>query len=299
MTSQHGVWKLTNESSMSGELLPTESCRVTPQLTATLSFHSVFGSPRIHDGLPILFNNPIIKLFGWSPLVEDAFKYNQHLFALSSAIRPTPERRHPPIPGLLAIHVRRGDFEGHCRILRDLRAEVSGLNVQPGTIDKGVKLVENQNGSLTRASIDAFQRACYPNTNQIVERVRQIRMTEEGKGLRNIFIMTNGSPEWIEELKEALMKDHPWKKIASSLQMRVTWEQKFVAQSVDMMIGHRADVFIGNGVSVSTLLLISGSDRPLASFLFTLLVLEFDRDRFHAPHRKRPCARAPETLVVN
>jgi len=62
--------------------------------------------------------------------------------------------------------------------------------------------------------------------------------------------MTNGSPEWIEELKEALMRDHPWEQIASSLQMRIDWEQKFVAQAVDMMIGHRADVFIGNGVSV-------------------------------------------------
>ena len=78
-------------------------------------------------------------------------------------------------------------------------------------------------------------------------------MTEEGKGLRNIFIMTNGSPEWIEELREALMKDHPWKQIASSLQMQVSWEQKFVAQAVDMMIGQRADVFVGNGVSAPTL----------------------------------------------
>jgi len=100
--------------------------------------------------------------------------------------------------------------------------------------------------------MEAFQRACYPDVDQIVKRVRQIRMTNEGKELTNIFIMTNGSPEWIEELGEALMKDHPWKQITSSLQMQVTWEQKFVAQAVDMMIGQRADVFIGNGFSSLT-----------------------------------------------
>lgn len=225
--------------------------RVTLRLTTAPYHFSVFGNWRIHDALPVLFNNPIINLFGWSPLIEDAFKTNQHLFALSPTLPPpTLKLQYPPIPGLLALHIRRGDFEGHCPNLRYWKVPFSGLNTQPGTIDKDIKLVEKEDGSLTQASMDAFQKACYPDVDQIVERVRQIRMTEEGKGLRNIFIMTNGSPEWIEELREALMKDHPWEQIASSLQMQVSWEQKFVAQSVDMMIGHRADVFIGNGVSM-------------------------------------------------
>ena len=222
-----------------------------PWLTAILFPFSVFGSPRIHDGLPVLFNNPIIKLFGWSPLIEDAFTVNKHLFALTRKLPPpTPALRYPPIPGLLALHVRRGDFEHHCPNMRSWGTQFSGLNTQPGTIDRGPDLVEYDD---TQGSIDAFQRACYPSTKQIVERVRQIRMTEDGKGLRNIFIMTNGSPEWVEELREALMKDHPWKQISSSLQMKVTWEQKFTAQAVDMMIGQRADVFVGNGVSSSIL----------------------------------------------
>ena len=210
----------------------------------------MFGDSRVHDGLSVLFNNPVIKLFGWSPLVEDAFKANKYLFSLSSTIPPPkPELRYPPIPGLLALHVRRGDFEGHCTLLRDAGARFTGLNTQPGTLDEDLKLKRNKDGSLTQASVEVFRRACYPNVDEIIERVRQIRMTEEGKRLRNIFIMTNAEPEWVEELKEALMKDHPWKQVASSLQMRVSWEQKFVAQAVDMMIGQRADVFIGNGVS--------------------------------------------------
>lgn len=257
----------------------------------------MFGTSRIQDGLPVLFNNPIIKLFGWSPLVEDAFKINQHLFALSPTLPPsTPQLRYPPIPGLLALHVRRGDFEGHCPKLRRSKTRFTGLNTQPGTIDKSIELEENWVGSSTQASIDAFQKACYPNVTQIVERVRQIRMTEEGEGLRNIFIMTNGSPEWIEELRDALMMDHPWEQIASSLQMQVSWEQKFVAQAVDMMIGQRADVFIGNGVSAST-----HSRSPLVlinTCSFLLLVLKLNRRRLHAPYHKWPRGWASETLVM-
>lgn len=221
----------------------------TLNLTAALDSSRVFGNWRIHDGLPVLFNNPIVESFGWSPLVEDAFKTNQHLFSLDDIPPSTPEFRYPPIPGLLALHVRRGDFEGHCPNLRNWKVPFSGLNTQPGTVDKDIKLAENWDGSLTQASIDAFQKACYPDTDQIVERVRQIRGTKEGKALRNIFIMTNGSPEWVGELREALMRDHPWEQIASSLQMEVSWEQKFVAQAVDMMVAQRSDVFIGNGVS--------------------------------------------------
>lgn len=239
-----------------------------------------------------------MKLFGWSPLVEDAFKTNQPLFTLSRKLPPpTPELQYPPIPGLLALHVRRGDFEGHCTLLVSWKVPFSGLNNQPGTIDKDVQLVENEDGSLSQASRDALQRACYPDTDQIVERVRQIRETEEGKKLRNVFIMTNGSPEWVQELEEALMKDHKWEQIASSLQMHVSWEQKFVAQAVDMMIGHRADVFIGNGVNLPLGLLLSLSLTP--SFLFsTFLVLEFYRGRLHAPHRKRPRGWASKALGV-
>jgi len=241
-----------SESSTSGESFFPASCRVTLGLTVSPCYLSVFGSWRIHDGLLVLFNNPIIKLFGWSPLVEDAFKTNHRLFSLSHIPPPTPELRYPPIPGLLALHVRRGDFEGHCPNLQAWKTSFTGLTTQPGTIDKDIELVENRDGSLTQASADAFQKACYPNITQIVERVRQVRQSEEGKGLRNVFIMTNGSPEWVEQLREALMEDHPWKLIASSLQMRVTWEQKFVASAVDMMIAQRSDVFIGNGVSAST-----------------------------------------------
>jgi len=61
--------------------------------------------------------------------------------------------------------------------------------------------------------------------------------------------MTNGKDPWLSELKGALHKSGKWKQISSSRELKVNWEQKFVAQSIDMVVGQRADVFIGNGVS--------------------------------------------------
>ena len=271
MTSQRDVLKSTKGSLISSRSILPHIHHAPLQLTAVLYSHSVFGSSRVHDGLPVLLNSPITKLFGWSPLIEDAFMLNKHLFVPSHKLPPpTPGLRYPPIPGLLALHVRRGDFEAHCPILRRWKTRFSGLNTQPGTIDRDVELVENEDGSLTQHSIDAFQRACYPSTSQIVQRVQQIRMTEEGKGLDNIFIMTNGSPEWIEQLKRALMKDYPWKQISSSLEMQVNWEQKFTAQAVDMMIAQRADVFVGNGVSIFTPLF-----RSLTLIIQSLFFFQF------------------------
>ena len=295
MMSRRDVLKSTKGFSTFSQSVHLARIVCDPQLTAASYSCSVFGSSRVHDGLPVLLNNPITKLFGWSPLIEDAFMLNKHLFVLSRNLPPpTPGLQYPPIPGLLALHVRRGDFEAHCPTLRRWNTRFSGLNTQPGTIDRDLDFAKNEDGSSTQRSTDAFQRACYPSTNQIVERVRQIRMTEEGKGLRNIFIMTNGSPEWIEELKEALMKDYRWKQISSSLEMLVTWEQKFTAQAVDMMIGQRADVFIGNGVSASPppSLSLSSSSLP---HLF-LLVLEFNRDCLHLAYCERTRAWASAAL---
>lgn len=63
--------------------------------------------------------------------------------------------------------------------------------------------------------------------------------------------MTNAPLDWLSELKTALMADDGgWEGISSSWDLKLDWEQRNLAQTVDMMIGHRAQVFIGNGVCV-------------------------------------------------
>ena len=78
-----------------------------------------------------------------------------------------------------------------------------------------------------------------------------------GKGLRNVYIMSNGEREWLADLKAALSRSGGWDRIVTSRDMVLTLEQKYVSQSMDMLIGQRAQVLIGNGVRY-TLVIVLG-----------------------------------------
>ncbi|KAF9451156.1 hypothetical protein P691DRAFT_797246 [Macrolepiota fuliginosa MF-IS2] len=113
------------------------------------------------------------------------------------------------------------------------------------------------------------------------------RWGEEGrvkKMLRKVYIMTNGDREWLEELKEALYDDGrrsvvrhgsrnsrsfgkedvgveteydfefawSWDEVSTSRDLELGWETKYVAQALDMYVGQRAEVFVGNGFSSLT-----------------------------------------------
>ena len=65
--------------------------------------------------------------------------------------------------------------------------------------------------------------------------------------------MTNAPLDWLSELKTALRakeEGKTWEGISTSWDLELNWEERNLAQTVDMMIGHRAQVFIGNGVCV-------------------------------------------------
>jgi 2-succinyl-5-enolpyruvyl-6-hydroxy-3-cyclohexene-1-carboxylate synthase len=87
---------------------------------------------------------------------------------------------------------------------------------------------------------------CFPTIRQIVDKVNEVQKVSDG--LRNVYVMTNAAVPWLEELKAVLMKVYNWDQVASTEDLELSWEQKHIAQTVDMMIGQRAQVFIGNGV---------------------------------------------------
>lgn len=200
--------------------------------------------------MPIIYNSPIIRLFRSSPLIESAFETNIRLFTRDKAqdlIPSTDSDPYPVIPGLLALHVRRGDFDWHCSNLLYWASEFAGLCQLPNLPDVFTPPKRNP-GKYTQQETDDFMRACYPSVEQMVDKVKEIRRTEQGKSLDKIFIMTNGERGWVKELKDALSATGGWGLIASSRDMELNLEQKYVAQAVDMLIGQRADVFVGNGV---------------------------------------------------
>lgn len=108
------------------------------------------------------------------------------------------------------------------------------------------------------------------------------------KMLRKVYVMTNGDREFLDELKAALVNDAQrsvvrsrnnsktedfhaqsassslsseeyeydftwsWDEVSTSRDLDIGWETKYVAQAMDMYIGQRAEVFVGNGFSSLT-----------------------------------------------
>jgi len=207
-------------------------------------------SERLLDVMPDFFKSPIVTDFRWSPLVENILPPNSRHFTPDGL--PPPSSDHDPYPiieGLLVLHIRRGDFDGHCKFLAKGNETFTAFNQIQGITDRFNVPPRGPNGDLTDEGVRAYQKACYPSLQEIVQRVGEIRASEVGKRLKNMYIMTNGEREWVTDLKEAFLAADHWDNIASSRDLELTDEQRYVAQAGDMLIGQRADVFIGNGVS--------------------------------------------------
>ncbi|KAI9066483.1 hypothetical protein FKP32DRAFT_1565787 [Trametes sanguinea] len=225
------------------------------------SHYYIFGARgALAELWPSLAESPIITQFGWSHLIEGAFDANKQLFYPSSALVPdladvpftTNAERYTAIPGLMAIHIRRGDYLEHCTSLTDQREEFVSVNSLPGLPDSFAAPRGFFFGELTRADRIRYRQRCYPSVEEIVRKVEEARATPEGESIRRIYIMTNGKQDFINELQDALHRAGEWDLIASSRDMVLNAEQKYVAQAVDMLVAQRAQVFIGNGFSTLT-----------------------------------------------
>jgi len=195
-----------------------------------------------------------------------ALSANAHVIhpALSSSTPSSfvPASNPPPLSGLLALHIRRGDYIEHCEHLTNWSVRFMGFNEFPGLPDKFTPVAYPSDGYDDRYGYDlspeqrAFYRAhCFPEIEQIVSRVREVRASLlRTTKLTRVYVLTNGRPEWLQELKDALQEDarrerlNEWKHIGTSRDLRLTREQKHNSQALDMAVAQRAEVFIGNGV---------------------------------------------------
>lgn len=208
------------------------------------------GSERLLDVIPEFFKSPIVTEFRWSPLIEGIVRQNSEHFAPDGLQHlPSGNDTYPIIEGLLVMHIRRGDFEEHCKYLAGQNETFTAFNQIQGITDRFKVPPRDPDGHLTNEGARAYQKACYPTLHDIAHRVEEIRTSDSGKKLKNIYIMTNGKQEWVAKLKEAFLVAYHWDNIASSRDLELNDEQRYVVQAADMLIGQRADVFIGNGVS--------------------------------------------------
>ncbi|KAI0032867.1 hypothetical protein K488DRAFT_85461 [Vararia minispora EC-137] len=210
----------------------------------------IFGDgPRMADIWPQLMESPILTDWAWSDLVKSGVEHNCDL--IHPFIRPNDLHRSE-LRGLLALHVRRGDFETHCAMLSNWCSLPNAFNTRHDFPDKHNPPVDRTcDGNHHEATHEYYFQHCFPTIEQIVARVEVITAdaARQGRKLDRIYILTNGSKDWLGELKIALSQVRPWLSITTSRDLDITWEQKFVAQAMDQLIATRAEVFVGNSWS--------------------------------------------------
>ena len=102
--------------------------------------HRAFGDRHaLHDVWPVLAASPILTHFGWSHLVELAFDNNRQVISPMAVLEPplasipytSNAQRYTVINGLLVLHLRRGDYEGHCDHLAKWSSSFLAFNALP------------------------------------------------------------------------------------------------------------------------------------------------------------------------
>ncbi|KAI0777730.1 hypothetical protein BD413DRAFT_519148 [Trametes elegans] len=219
--------------------------------------HLFADASRLLDIWPHFSASPIVQSFSWSTLVELAFDNNRDTIAPTSPSEPPLTSvpvsrsralaRYTPIPGLLVLHIRRGDFASHCTdVLARRELGYTAFNAFPALPDRWPGPPPDASEAEKRA---LYARHCFPDIDAVVARVGAVRGTPAGRGLQHVYIMTNAAPAWAARLARALREAHGWAHVASSRELVLTPEQRYVAQAVDMLVAQRAQVFIGNGFS--------------------------------------------------
>jgi hypothetical protein len=226
----------------------------------------LFGDgDRLLPFLDQFLQSPILKSFGWSTLVNNAVESNARLFAPS---RPTLsflpyskyEKLSPdqntPIPGLLALHIRKGDYREHCKNLAGWHSTYMGWLRNPALPDhfdippnEDLNLTTIEDHARNRELRKQYMSHCWPTDDEIVEKITEVRESRGGEGLKRVYILTNGRPAWVAGLKDKIRRMGGWERVSSSRDLTLTPEQRLVGQAIDMSIAMRSEVFIGNGVS--------------------------------------------------
>ena len=209
------------------DMSPPQSARDVQRLTGRLAALNRFISRSAERSLPFLKTLRGAKDFAWGPEQAAAFaSLKQYLSEL--AILTSPDSSLP-----LLLYVA------------DSPHAVSVALVQEQTVEGA------GSGNISEAAQAEHFKRCYPEPQQIAARVKELLETDAAKGLENVYIMTNGKQDFIDDVKKALGEVKEWNSITSSRDIVVNREQEYVKQAIDMLIGLRSQMIIGNGVSSS------------------------------------------------
>lgn len=268
-----------------------------------------------------LLSSPVLNNWGWSELVMGVFRKNIQLFVSnvrstslhfsSSATRWSPRNKDDAfVPSssdelvfqddttlpLLALHLRRGDYEGHCQSLAQEHSSYVGMDTLPEFEERDAFAPPNityDRDSVPEEVSAYFTKHCFPSATQVAQRVREVlhdyekvldaedrkiagrksrwfwRLRWYGwtplvkEKVKKVYLMSNGKANWLHEVRKELVKDAKrsiynrqwefvwsWEDVRNSRDLKAGWEENRVLQLVDMYVGQRAELFVGNGVGI-------------------------------------------------
>jgi len=220
----------------------------------------LLGSTRILSLWKMFSKHPAIRGLEESEIVLAALSRNMGKLQSRDEFswRPHTLRHNDVMAGLIAVHIRRGDYaghggenDGHCLHLSKWGSTFTGWNQLPQLPDKfdPPSRGDLEPGTNTPEIADYYLKRCLPTPAQVASRLHSIR-AQRPTHLSHIFIATNAEPEYLAELRVVLAADG-WASdaIVTSDELELSWQAESVGVAVDMAIMSRAEVFIGNGFS--------------------------------------------------
>lgn len=221
---------------------------------AYLSLYRTVSKPLIIPLWEEFRDSPVSRLLRTPPLVSEAIKANEHLFYPGKTPGTYPSSSR--YDALLAVHLRRGDYDNACTHLANWNSTFYMWNLLPQLPDRlksGPPVGAGIMGTNTPENNLMYRRRCWPTDEEFITKVHEVRRDWEddgvsnGKKLRTLYIMTNGKKEWMYELKKKLVLEG-WDNVVTSGDLKFNSDQMGVSNVVDMDIARMAAVFIGNGV---------------------------------------------------
>ncbi|KAJ3914099.1 hypothetical protein F5877DRAFT_51111 [Lentinula edodes] len=232
-----------------------EPCVVIDSAGRTLFDRELFGTKRILPIFSSLLESPILANFAWSPLVLSVVARNFAILQpddLNDLYPSPPSYSHSNagvLSGLVAVHLRRGDYSRHCHRLVGWDDEYMGVNQYdelPDRFDADAYLREHKTSEDHAILTPYYLTHCLPEIPEIVARLHQVRL--DNPGLKRIYLLSNGWGWWLNSLRDSLKKDG-WEDVRHGGELEMDQAQKHVAMAVDMAIAEKAEVFVGNGFS--------------------------------------------------
>ncbi|KAF8918424.1 hypothetical protein CPB85DRAFT_1282024 [Mucidula mucida] len=224
------------------EILPSDDDRFPQVFDIWL-----WGNTRLLSIWDSFSKSPVARLLHPSPVVKAAVERNEYLF-LPRGPRPSTKAGHSTYDRVLAMHIRRGDYEGACKHFATWSSTFYGWNQLELLPDRFVPPPGSSWGENTPENVEIYMKRCLPSIEDVVSKVQAAKLEYDGV-LDVMYLLTNEKGEWLDRLLYALRRDG-WKTIKTSRELLLeNVEQKEVAMAIDMDIARRSAVFVGNGVS--------------------------------------------------